>query len=146
MTTIAQAIKAKQSETQQLQADIDALQRAASIVGGKGAARAAKKRKRRGKLSAAARKVLSQKLKAHWAKKKTAAKPKKTRPSAQDVSGPAQGRGQADEGVLGWEAEGEEVGRTSLQNTSTTPSRGSEQCVSRERPAQGARKAALATE
>ena len=52
MTTIAKAIKAKQSDIQQLQADIDALQRAASVIGGK---TPTKTRKRRGKMSAAAR-------------------------------------------------------------------------------------------
>ena len=74
MTDIAKAIAAKQAQLTQLQADLDALQRAASIVGGEIGKSAAKTR-RRGKMSAAARKVLSQKLKAHWAKKKAAAKP-----------------------------------------------------------------------
>ena len=72
MTDISRAIAAKNAEIRELQTDLDALQRAASIIGGK---TSAKKRKRRGKLSAAARKVLSQKLKAHWAKKKAVAKP-----------------------------------------------------------------------
>ena len=40
-------------------------------MGGKTAA----KERKRGKMSAAARKALSQKLKAHWAKKKGTAKP-----------------------------------------------------------------------
>ena len=72
MTDLSKAIAAKQAQLTQLQADLDALQRATSIIGGKSTA---KKHKRRGKLSAAARKVLSQKLKAHWAKKKGTAKP-----------------------------------------------------------------------
>ena len=71
MSDISKAIAAKRAQLTQLQADLDALQRAIIIIGSKPSA---KKRKRRGKLSAAARKLLSQKLKAHWAKKK-AAKP-----------------------------------------------------------------------
>ena len=90
MTDIANAIKAKQSEIQQLQTDIDSLQRAASIIGGKSAVK--RKRKRRGKLSAAARKVLSQKLKAHWAKKKAAVKPKKPRRKMSAAARKAVGR------------------------------------------------------
>ena len=73
MTDISKAIAAKQAQLTQLQADLDALQRAASIIGGKQKSPA--KKRKRGKMSAAARKVLSQKLKAHWAKKKAAAKP-----------------------------------------------------------------------
>ena len=71
MSDFSNAIAAKQAELTRLQADIDALQRAASIMGGKTAA----KERKRGKMSAAARKALSQKLKAHWAKKKGTAKP-----------------------------------------------------------------------
>ena len=73
MTDLATAIAAKQAQLTQLQDDLDALERAASIIimGGK---TPAKTYKRRGKLSAAARKALSKKLKAHWAKKKAAAK------------------------------------------------------------------------
>ena len=69
MSDFSKAIAAKQAELTQLQADLDALQHAASIIGGKKTS-PARKDGRRGKLSAAARKVLSQKLKAHWAKKK----------------------------------------------------------------------------
>ena len=76
MSEISRAIKAKQAEITQLQADVEALQRSASIMDGK---TPAKTRKRRGKMSAAARKLLSQKLKAHWAKKKAAPAPKKKR-------------------------------------------------------------------
>ena len=73
MKEITKAIVAKQAQLTQLQADLDALQRAASIVGGKQKSPA--KKRKRGKMSAAARKALSQKLKAHWAKKKGTAKP-----------------------------------------------------------------------
>ena len=78
MIDISKAVAAKQAQLTQLQADLEALQRAASIIGSKQSKPA---KKPRGKLSAAARKVLSQKLKAHWAKKKAAAKsaPKKKR-------------------------------------------------------------------
>ena len=74
MSDFSKAIAAKQAELTQLQADLDALQHAATIIGGKKTS-PAKTPKRRGKMSAAARKVLSQKLKAHWAKKKAVAKP-----------------------------------------------------------------------
>ena len=79
MTDISKAIAAKQAQLTQLQADLDALKRAASIIGGKQKPPA--KKRKRGKMSAADRKVLSQKLKAHWAKKKAASKstPKKKR-------------------------------------------------------------------
>lgn len=71
MTDITKAIAAKQAKLKQLQSDLDALQRAASIIGGK----TPSTQRKRGKLSAAARKALSGKLKAHWAKKKAANKP-----------------------------------------------------------------------
>ena len=71
MTDISNAIKAKQAQLTQVQADLEALQRAIIIIGSKTPA----KTRKRGKMSAAARKALSQKLKAHWAKKKTADKP-----------------------------------------------------------------------
>ena len=76
MIDLTKAIASTQAAIRQLQADIDALQRAASIIDGKTTAR---KRKRRGKMSAAARKALAKKLKAHWANKKAAAKPQKKR-------------------------------------------------------------------
>ena len=76
MPDFSRAIAAKQAQLTQLQADVDALQRAVIIIGSK---TPAKTRKRRGKMSPAARKVLSQKLKAHWANKKAAATPKKKR-------------------------------------------------------------------
>ena len=73
MSDLSNAIAAKQAQLTQLRADVEALQRAASILGGKKTSPA--KKRKRGKMSAAARKVLSQKLKAHWAKKKAVAKP-----------------------------------------------------------------------
>ncbi len=71
MSDFSNAIAAKQAQLAQLRADVEALQRAASIIGGKSPA----KKRKRGKMSAAARKALSQKLKAHWAKKKAGSKP-----------------------------------------------------------------------
>ena len=74
MSDISRAIKAKQTEIKKLQADVDALQRAASIIGGKQPSTAKRKRKRRGKMSAAARKAVSKRMKAYWVKKKKAKK------------------------------------------------------------------------
>ena len=67
MTTLSKAIKAKQSAIQELQADIDALHRAASIIGGKTAATPKKKHR---KMSAAQRKAVGRRMKAYWAKRK----------------------------------------------------------------------------
>ena len=77
MSEITDAIRARHAQIKQLQADIDALQRAASVLGGKTTAKATRqpktkskpKRKRR-KLSAAARKIISEKVKASWAKRR----------------------------------------------------------------------------
>ncbi len=77
MKEITDAIAAKQAQIKTLQADIDALQRAASVLGGKTNAKAARhpktkskpKRKRRG-MSAAARKAISKRMKAYWAARK----------------------------------------------------------------------------
>ncbi len=77
MNEITDAIAARHAQIKQLQADIDVLQRAASVLGGKTTAKATRqpkakskpKRKRR-KLSAAARKIISEKVKASWAKRK----------------------------------------------------------------------------
>ena len=63
MTAITDAIAARQAQIKQLQADIDALQRAASVLGGKTTAKATRhpkrkskpKRKRRGMSAAAGR-------------------------------------------------------------------------------------------
>ena len=73
MSDISKAIKAKNAEIKRLQADIDALTRAASIIGGKAPATSKPKRRRR-KMSAAAKKALSKRMKAYWAAKKKTAK------------------------------------------------------------------------
>ncbi len=72
MSDISRAIAAKQAEIKNLQTDLEALRRAATVLGAAGAG--AKPKRRRRKMSAAARKALSKKLKAHWAKKKGAKK------------------------------------------------------------------------
>ena len=82
MSEITAAIEARQTQITQLQADIEALQRAASVLGGKTTAKAARqpttnpaqpsaKRKRK-PWSAAARRAMSKRLKASWAKRKRA--------------------------------------------------------------------------
>ena len=71
MSEISRAIKAKQTRISELQSDIDALQRVARILGGK--LPTTSKRKRR-KMSAAARKAVAKRMKAYWAKKRKAAK------------------------------------------------------------------------
>jgi hypothetical protein len=68
MSDISRAIAAKQADIKKLQADIEALRRAASLIGEKKPTAA--KPKRRRKMSAAARKAASQWMKAYWAKKK----------------------------------------------------------------------------
>ena len=79
MSEITEAIAARQAHIKQLQADIDALQRAASVLGGKTTAKATRQRKtqskptrKRRKLSAAARKIISEKVTASWARRKRA--------------------------------------------------------------------------
>ncbi len=77
MNEITEAIAARHAQIAQLQADIDALQRAASVLGGKTTAKATRqpntkskpKQKGRG-MSAAARKAVSRRMKAYWAKRK----------------------------------------------------------------------------
>lgn len=78
MSEITKAIETRRAQITQLQSDIDILRRAAGLVGGKGTAPTSQpkakqkvKRKRR-KLSAAARKIISEKVKASWAKRKRA--------------------------------------------------------------------------
>ena len=87
MSEITEAIKAKQTQITQLQSDIETLQRAAGIMGGRAGttakattrsrattnspAKPSTKRKRR-PWSAAARKAMSKKVKASWAKRKRA--------------------------------------------------------------------------
>ncbi len=87
MSEITKAIAARQTQIAQLQSDIDALQRAASVLGGKTTAAAIRqpttspaqpktKRKRKRKpWSAAARKAMSKRVKASWAKRKKASAP-----------------------------------------------------------------------
>lgn len=72
MSEISKAIAAKEAEVKTLQADIDALRRAASIVGQKRPATT--KPKRRRKMSAAARKALSKRMKAYWANRRKSKK------------------------------------------------------------------------
>ena len=68
MSDISKAIKAKQTEIKNLQADIEALQQAASIIGGN--APAGKPKRKRSKMSAAAKKAVSKRMRAYWAKKR----------------------------------------------------------------------------
>ncbi len=79
MNEITVAIAARHAQIKKLQSDIDALQRAASVLGGKTTAKASRqpktkskpKQKRRG-MNAAARKALSRRMKAYWAKRRKA--------------------------------------------------------------------------
>ena len=79
MKEITAAIHVRQAQIKTLQADIEALQRAATVLGGKTSAKVTRqpktksktKRKRR-PWSAAARKAMSEKVKASWAKRKRA--------------------------------------------------------------------------
>ena len=84
MNEITAAIAARQAQIKQLQADIDALQRAATVLGGETSAKAtparratstpaqpSAKRKRK-PWSAAAKKAMSKRIKASWAKRKRA--------------------------------------------------------------------------
>ena len=89
MSEITQAIAAKQTQISQLQSDIDALQRAATVLGGKTTAKATsqpkakrKRRKRRAAAtttqkrksmwSAADKRAISKRMKAYWAKRRKA--------------------------------------------------------------------------
>ena len=79
MKEITKAITARHAQIKTLQADIGALQRAASVLGGETSttAKATRqpkttskpKQKRRG-MSAAARRAVSRRMKAYWAKRK----------------------------------------------------------------------------
>ena len=79
MHEITAAIEAKQTQIAQLLSKIDALRRAASVLGGETTAKATRhpktksepKRKRR-PMSAAAKKAMSKRMKAYWAKRKRA--------------------------------------------------------------------------
>ena len=93
MSEITEAIAAKQTQIKTLQSDIDALQRAATVLGGKTTAKATsqpkakrkikrKRRKRRAAAkttqkrkplwSAADKKAISKRMKAYWAKRRKA--------------------------------------------------------------------------
>ncbi len=67
MSDVSRAIAAKQADIRTLQADLEALPDAAGIMGA--ASGGTKPTRRRRKMSAAARKALSKKLKAYWTKK-----------------------------------------------------------------------------
>ena len=84
MNEITEAIAARHAQIKTLQADIEALQRAATVLGGKTTAKAtparqpttspaqpSAKRKRK-RWSAAARKAMSKTVKASWAKRQRA--------------------------------------------------------------------------
>ncbi len=91
MKEITQALTAKQAQVKKLQRDIDALQRAAGILAGgkvkakaktktkaktkaKAKAKAAqpKAKRTRSTMSAAARRAVSKRMKAYWAKRRKA--------------------------------------------------------------------------
>ena len=86
MSEITKAIKARQAQITQLQADIETLQRAVSIMDGRAETTAKatparqpttrsaqpKTKQKRRPWSAAARKAMSKKVKASWAKRKRA--------------------------------------------------------------------------
>ena len=72
MTDISRAIAAKQAAIKLLQADVEALHRATTIIGGK-TATPPKTRKRR-KMSASARKSVAKRMKAYWAARRKAKK------------------------------------------------------------------------
>ena len=84
MKELTDAITARHAQIKQLQSDIEALQRAASVLGGKTATSQPKtkpkaKQKAKQKIkttrrpwSAAARKAMSKKVKASWAKRRRA--------------------------------------------------------------------------
>ena len=78
MKEITDAITARHAQIKTLQADIETLQRAATVLGGEMSAKATRqpkpkpKRRKRRKLSAAARKIISEKVKASWARRKRA--------------------------------------------------------------------------
>ena len=82
MNEITDAIATRQTQIKTLQADIDALQRAATVLGGESTAKATRQpttspaqpsaRRKRKPWSAAARKAMSKRLKASWTKRKRA--------------------------------------------------------------------------
>ena len=72
MSDISRAIAAKQADIRTLQTDLEALRQAAGIIGSAGAGTTPKRRGR--KMSAAAKRAVSKRMKAYWAKKKKAKK------------------------------------------------------------------------
>ncbi len=86
LSEITTAITARQAQIKQLQSDIETLQRAASLVGRKGATAKAtsqpkaktkpkpktRSKRKRPKMSAAAKKAVSKRMKAYWAKRRKA--------------------------------------------------------------------------
>ena len=72
MKAITAAINGRQGQIKKLQSDIEALQRATSILGGNPTATATRQpttRRKRRRMSAAARKAVSERMKAYWAKR-----------------------------------------------------------------------------
>ncbi len=89
MKEITAAINVRQGQIKTLQGDVEALQRAASVLGGKTTGKATRqpktksKRKQKGRgMSAAARKAVSRRMKRYWAERK--------KPSAPVANSPAQ--------------------------------------------------------
>ncbi len=84
MSEITKAIAARHAQIKTLQADIDALQRAATVLGGETTAKATRQpttspaqlsaRRKRKPWSAAAKKAMSKRIKASWAKRKRASR------------------------------------------------------------------------
>ena len=83
MSEITKAIQARQVQITQLQGDIETLQRAASIMGGKTKAKATsqpkpktkpktKSKQKRSTGSAADKEAISKRMKAYWAKRRKA--------------------------------------------------------------------------
>ena len=76
MSEITEAIAAKQAQISQLQSDIETLQRAATVLGGKTTAKVKRKRRAAAKKqhvwSAADREAISKRMKASWAKRRKA--------------------------------------------------------------------------
>ena len=83
MSEITKAIAARQTQIAQLESDIETLQRAASVLGGETTAKATparqpttspqrKAKRMRKPWSAAAKRAMSKRIKASWAKRKRA--------------------------------------------------------------------------
>ena len=87
LSEITKAITARQNQIAQLQSDIETLQRAASIMGGRTGTTTkptsqpkaktkpkpkTRSKRKRPKMSAAAKKAVSKRMKAYWAKRKKA--------------------------------------------------------------------------